>query len=588
MKKFFRLLLANFVANLILLILFIVLVFIIAGSVLSSSEEPVKIDSGSVLKITLNKAIQDRSNDNPLSHLKLSSLSSDNPLGLDKILAYIGKAATDENIKGIYLEITDVAAGWATVDEIRQALLKFHKSGKFIIAYSDLYSQKAYFLASAADKVYLNPQGEMMFTGLSSERLFYKGAFEKLGIEPVIIRHGKFKSYVEPYVLDKMSDENRLQTMTYLNGIWKYVLGGIAEQRKTTVDALNKLADELTIRNAKAAADNKLVDSLLYKDQVLDLLAKNSGAADNKPKFVSLERYMETAAPRNSEGLAKDKIAVVYFTGTVNVGESDEDNIGSERFCRALRDAREDKSIKAVVIRVNSGGGSALASEEIWREVTLTRKVKPVIASFGDVAASGGYYLAVGADAIVASPVTITGSIGVFGMLYNAQKFMNQKLGITYDVAKTNPFADLGMPTRPVTAQEKAIMQNAVEEMYSTFTERVAEGRKLRKTYVDSIGQGRVWVGSNALELKLIDAYAGLDSAVRIAASKANLKEYRTVALPKLKDPIEALSNKLSGKPSEKALEQALGEWYTTFKFIRESYKQSGVYARLPFEVNIR
>jgi protease-4 len=587
MKNFFKIFFPSFVAGLLLLILTIVFVIVLIGSALSKSEEPVSVDSNSILKLSLNKPIVDRSNDNTLSKFNFGSFGMDETIGLDKLLIYIDKAATDSNIKGIYLDVTTVAAGWATVDEIRNALIKFRKSGKFIISYSDIYDQKAYYLASVANKVCISPQGIMLVNGLASGRMFFKKALDKLGIEAVVIRHGKFKSYVEPYILDKMSDENRLQTMTYLNSIWKHVLTGIATERKIDADSLNLLVNEMAIRNPETAVKYRLVDSLMYKDEILTHLANLSGNTGGEPKFISFERYAQTAAPRTSEGLAHNKIAVVYFSGEIVIGEGNEENIGADRFCKALREARADSSIKAVVIRVNSGGGSALASESIWREVALTRKVKPVIASFGDVAASGGYYLAAEADTILASPVTITGSIGVFGLLVNTEKLMSEKLGINYDVAKTNPHADLGNPMRKMSDQEKEVLQQNVESMYTTFVKRVSDGRKLTTTYVDSIGQGRVWAGSNALSLKLIDGYAGLDSAIRIAAHRAKITDFRTVALPKQKDPLEELMKKLSGEPSEKALKVALGEWYSTYTQLQSAAKQNGIYARIPYEIDI-
>lgn len=587
MKNFFKILLASFISNLLVLVLFVVFVVVLFGSLLSSKEEPVTIDSGSILKISLDKPILDRSNENALSKFNLGAFGSDETLGLDKLLIYIAKAASDENIKGICLDVTSINAGWATVDEIRNAILKFRKSGKFVVSYSDIYDQKAYYLASASDKVYLSPQGMLLINGLMSGRMFFKKALDKLGVEAVVIRHGKFKSYVEPYILDKMSDENRLQTMTFLNSIWKHVLTGIATERKIDADSLNMLISQLAIRNTETAIKYKLIDSALYKDELLSQLANLSGNTGGKPKFVSYERYAMTAAPRTSKGLAHNKVAVVYFSGEIVMGEGSSDNIGADKFTKALREARADSSIKAVVIRVNSGGGSALASDNIWREVALTRKVKPVIASFGDVAASGGYYIAAEADTILASPVSITGSIGVFGLLVNTQKLMNDKLGINYDVAKTNPYADLGNPMRKMSDQERGILQQGVEDMYQTFIKRVGDGRKLTTTYVDSIGQGRVWAGSNALTLKLIDGYAGLDSAIRIAAHRAKLTEYRTIALPKQKDPIEELSEKLSGVPSEKAMKAVMGEWFTTYKALQTASKQSGIYMRLPYEIEI-
>ncbi|HPF94712.1 MAG TPA: signal peptide peptidase SppA, partial [Tenuifilaceae bacterium] len=420
-------------------------------------------------------------------------------------------------IRGIYIETEGIPAGAATLEEIRASLEKFKESGKFIISYSNVYSQKSYYLASVSDKILLNPEGMVEWVGLRSEIMFFKGALEKLGVEAQILRHGKFKSAVEPFMYDKMSPENREQILTYTGSIWNHWVEGISKTRNISAEQLNQFADDLTIRNAKTALDNGIVDSLVYKDQVINMLKE---LTDTKPKkdinSVSLAQYTKVKPKRQHKGFIKEKIAVVYASGEIVMGDGNEGAVAGERFGRAIREARRDSTVKAIVLRINSPGGSALASEVIWREVKLATEVKPVIVSMGDVAASGGYYIAAPADYIIASPTTITGSIGVFGMMPNVKEGMNKKLGITVDVAKTNRNSDFGSLFRPMTAEERAIGQLSVEEVYKTFIGHVAEGRETTVEKVDEIGQGRVWSGANAISINLVDEFGGLQKAIDI------------------------------------------------------------------------
>jgi protease IV len=587
MKGFFKYLLASILGVIIALFLFFFISMGIIGAIVSSQDQPVKIEKNTVLHVTLDQVITDRSNKNPMESFDFTSFKPTAQLGLNDILANIKKAKDDENIAGIYLDLTVIPAGIATVEEIRNALLDFKTSGKFIISYADTYTQPTYYLATASDKVYLNPEGMLMFIGLRSEMLFFKEALEKLGIEMQIIRHGKFKSAMEPFMYTKMSDENREQIMTYMGSIWNQMLKGISETRNISLADLNKAANELLIKNPEAALEYKFVDGLKYKDEILEELRERTEQKNiDKIKSIDLGKYTKVPV-KDRKALEKNKIAVVYASGNVIMGEGAEGTIGSDRISKAIRKARMDSSVKAIVFRVNSGGGSALASEVIWREVKLAQQVKPVIASLGDVAASGGYYIVCPAQTIVASPNTITGSIGVFGALPNGKELMNKKLGIHADVAKTNTYADMGSFFRPLTAQERDIIQFEIEEIYQAFITHVAEGRNMAVEKVDEIGQGRVWSGANAMEIGLIDEFGGLDKAIELAAKAANIEEYRIIDLPKLKEPFEQILEDLKGNAKVSILKNELGDEYKYYETLQNIKSMKGVQARIPYEIEI-
>ena len=587
MKSFFKYLLASVLG--VLLAGFLMLFIIIGGigAMVSSQDQAVKIKSHTVLHMQLDRPIMDRSNKNPMESFDFSSFKPVTKLGLNDILKNLNKAKNDSDIDGIYLDLTFIPTGIATIEEIRNALINFKESGKFILAYADTYTQATYYLASVADKIYLNPEGILTFVGLRSEIMFFKDAMAKLGVEPQIIRHGKFKSAVEPFMYKKMSEENREQIMTYMGSIWNNMLDGISNERKISIKTLNELADNLTLKNAQAAIDNGLIDGLKYKDEVLTELAELTGKTnDEKIETVSLGKYFKVPNKKR-KSLERNKIAVIYASGNVMMGEGAEGTIGSDRISKAIRKARKDSSIKAIVFRVNSGGGSALASEVIWREVKLAQEVKPVIASLGDVAASGGYYIVAPAQKIIAGPNTITGSIGVFGLLFNGKDLLNNKLGIHVDVAKTNKYADMGTFSRKLTAQEREVIQYSVEEIYETFITHVAEGRNMTKEEVDEIGQGRVWSGANAIDIGLIDGFGGLEDAIKLAAEAANLDSYRIIDLPKLKDPFEKLLEDLQGNVKVSILKQELGTEYKYYKTLQNLRNMQGIQARIPYEVEI-
>ncbi len=574
----------------VILASFIVIIIsaIIIGGMVSSAtkEDEIEVKDNSILHIQLDTEISDRGSNNPMENFNIQTLKSNNVIGLKDIIACLKKAETDKRIKGIYLDFTSIPAGMATVEEIRNALIDFKKTGKFIVSYSDFYSQKTYYLASVAKKIYLNPEGDLNFVGLSAQIMFFKKALEKLGVEPEVIRHGKFKSAVEPFILDKMSDENREQISVYVGSIWNNVLKGISEQRNIPVDDLKNFADQLLIRDAKSAMTNKMIDSVKYKDQIIDELKQLSGIKlKDDLNLITLNKYTKAKVENEETEIIKNKIAIIYATGEIQLGEGDTKTIGSDGLSAAIRKARKDTAIKAIVLRVNSPGGSALASEIIWREVVLARKVKPVIASMGDVAASGGYYISCAADTIVASPTTITGSIGVFGLTFNAQNLLNEKLGITFDHMNTNKYSDIGTPTRKMTPEEKAIMQEGVEHIYEVFIQHVADGRKIPVAKVDSMGQGRVWSGENAIRLGLVDVFGGIDTAVKIAASKAKLKKYRIVSLPEEKDPFQQILQNLSNQTSERFIQNNLGENYRYYRNLQSVFNMKGIQARMVFDI---
>ena len=588
MKEFFKFMLASIVGIMIAGLLLLFITIGIISAMVSVSDQPAQIQANSMLLLKFDYEIVDRAKKNPLEGLDFGMFQGNKTVGLNDMLDCIRKAKTDDNIKGIYLNPMDIQAGMATVEEIRAALKDFKTSGKFVYAYGEYLSQKAYYLVTVADSLVLNPQGSVDFRGLGGERSFYKKGLEKLGVEVQIVRHGKFKAAVEPFLLDKMSDENRLQTETYLKSIWNEMLVDISASRNLGFDELNDIADMVaTFRKADFAKQKNLVDRLKYKDQVIDDLKKLTGTSEKDDiNAVEIQKYVKVPEQRDQKGLAHKKIAVIYASGSIDAGVSDE-GIKSEDLSKAIREARRDSSVKAIVLRINSPGGSAYGSEVIWREVKLAAETKPVIASMGDVAASGGYYIACAADTILADRTTITGSIGIFGMIPNFQKLMTDKLGITQDVVTTNEHSDMISLTRPMSTFERNLMQQTVEDGYDTFVSRVAEGRKMEKTAIDEIGQGRVWAAPNAKEIKLIDAYGGLTDAINLAKKMANLDNYRIVNLPKLKDPFEELMKEFSGSAKASFIKDGLGKNYKYYQQLHNILSQKGIQARMPYDIEI-
>ena len=585
MKQFFKYVFATIVGVLLCLVIF---TFIILGLVSSAgSDKKTEIAAKSVLRLDFDYAIKERTSANPLSGIPFLNFSVKKSIGLNDILASIKRAKTDDNIKGIYLDESYMLSGQATSEEIRNALIDFKKSGKFIIAYGEIYTQGAYYLASVADKIYINPKGIFEFRGFHSEYSFFKGALEKLGIEAQVIKVGTFKSAVEPFILDKMSDANRLQVNSYLGSLYDYFLTNIGKSRNLNKDSLFNIANTLKIKYPEDAVKYKLADGLRYKDEILTELKKRTGTdQDDELNMVELADYNDPNANKES-GSSNSRIAVIYASGDIGGGEGDDNSIGSEGISKAIRKARMDKKVKAVVLRINSPGGSSLASDVLWREVAMTKKVKPVIVSMGDVAASGGYYMACAADSIFAQPNTITGSIGIFAILPNMKTFLNQKLGVTFDGVKTGKFADLGDVTRPLNSEERAILQDQVNHGYLDFTSAVASGRKKTQKYIDSIGQGRVWTGTQALKIGLIDKLGGLDAAIHSAAAKAKLSDYKLVVYPEQKSLLENFGSGFASEAKSYMMKQELGESYKYYNDLQTILKYSGAQMRLPYTLEI-
>ncbi|MBD1394927.1 signal peptide peptidase SppA [Mucilaginibacter glaciei] len=590
MKQFFKFVFATVVG---IIIASIIPIIVIIGIIsVASSDKAVEVDANSILHIKIAYPVNERTPNNPFAGLSFLGLDGEKAIGLNDILASIKKAKKDDNIKGIFLDESYMMSGQATTEEIRNGLIDFKKSGKFVVAYSEIYTQGFYYLASVADKVYINPKGIFEFRGFASEITFLKGALDKLGIEAQIIKVGTYKSAVEPYFLTKMSDANRLQVTSYLGSMYDHFLTGISKNRNINKDSLFNLANNGTIQEPEDALKYKLVDGLKYKDEILADLKTRTGITEKKDLHsVELADYMKSDAKKDNEeaGTTKNRIAVVYASGEINGGDGDDNSIGSEAISKAIRKVRLDDKVKAVVLRVNSPGGSSLASDVIWREVMLTKKVKPVIVSMGDVAASGGYYIACAADSIYAEPNTITGSIGIFAVLPNLQKLFNDKLGITFDGVKTGKFADLGDVSRPLTPEERAILQKSVNHGYDAFTKAVADGRGKTQAYINSIGQGRVWTGSQALKIGLVDKLGNINDAVKSAAKKANLKEYKLVTYPEQKSILNKFGEGLSTEVKAHFVKAELGENYRYYEQIKGVTQMMRTpQARMPYDVVIK
>lgn len=581
MKDFFKFMFASMLGTflIIVILLFMLIGFVIVIISLSSTEE-VNIPKNTILQISLDQPIFDRTPKIPFF------MEVGKKIGLYDILKNIKKAKSDNNIKGIYLDISYIPTGLAMIDEIRNALLDFKSSGKPVISYSEYYTQGAYYLASVSDKIYLHPEGMILFKGINANMLFLKGTLGKLDIKMQVIRHGKFKAASEPLFLDKMSAENREQVTGLITNSWNTILKGISLARNISTERLNNIADSLTAQTPEEALKNKLVDQLAYKDEFMKDMKHLLNLPEKKEiSVIAIDKYMYAIEKNKKRILETNKIAIIYAWGDIIEGNGNEQSIGSEKLSKAIRKAREDSKIKAIVLRVNSPGGGSLASDVIWREVMLASKAKPVVASFGNVAASGGYYIACHATRIIADPTTITGSIGVFAIVPDFKGFFNNKLGITFDNAKTNANSDYIPVTSPLSPYQTLMLQNAVEKTYSSFISKVAEGRHLTIAKVDSIGQGRVWSATDARKIGLIDDFGGIDKAIEVAAKLANITDYRLIALPEQKDPLEEMFDRLTGNNTSSILEKELGENYKYFKYIKEIQEMKGVQARMPFEI---
>ena len=525
-KDFFMMLFASMLGFLIagFGIIFVTVGFffiLIAGL---SSSETVTVAPGSILKITMRQAIIDspKQEDDPFANLFAEE--SGKKTSLQEYVNAIKSAKEDSNIKAIYLEVGDANGNLANLEEIWNALADFRKSGKKIIAYSDFYSLRGLYMASVADSIYLNPRGGVMLKGLSAEVPMFKNLLNSIGLDVQVIRAGKYKSAVEPFIANNMSEENKTQMREYLTGLWGSILTKISQKTNLDLKKLNSIADSLSVFDAVSAKNAGVVDELVYNHQIDSVVKKNLKLSE-KPEYISFENYLKTGAGK-FKYKTSDEIRIIYAEGDIVMGKSNDDNIGSETFVKAVKAAAEDESVKAVVLRVNSPGGSAMASDIMYRELQILRSKKPLIISMGNYAASGGYYISAPGDVIVASPNTLTGSIGVFGLVMNTQKLMRDKLGINFDTVKTNPYADFFTGSRPMTNYELSVMQMNVDTTYETFLGIVAKGRKISRDEANEIGQGRIWFAPAAMDKKLVDTLGGLYDAVNIAAKKAKLKDY--------------------------------------------------------------
>jgi protease-4 len=592
MKFFWKAFFASLAAILVATFLFIFLMAGLVSSLATMGEQKITVKENSLLILKLDNRIVERKSNNPFEDIEFPGMEKSSTTGLNQIFHAINQAKTDDKIRGIYLELSEISAGYATTEEIRNALIDFKTSGKFVYAYSDAISQKAYYLASIADSLMLNPVGMLDFRGLSAEHTFFKKALDKFGIEMQIVRgkDNKFKSAVEPYLYEKMSPANKEQTTLYLATIWNHLLKGISETRKISIDNLNEYANSvMTFRTAETAKKLHFFDNLKYRDQVLTDLRSLAGLKVNAEiPIVTVSEYDKIPTEAKAKVLIKDKIAVVYAEGEIDTGSGNSSHdINSKDVSQGIREARIDTTVKAIVLRVNSPGGSAFGSEVIWREVKLAQEIKPVIVSMGDYAASGGYYISSPAAVIIANPTTITGSIGVFGTIPNFGDLLNNKIGITFDNVMTNEHSDMPSITRKMTPFETNLMQSFVENTYSIFLSHVAEGRKMTSASVDSMGQGRVWSGLNAKGNHLIDEFGGLKEALKIAADKAGIKEYRIKELPKQKDPFAELLKNFSVRMQTKMVESVMGTSYIYWKNFSREANSKGIYTRMPFNLEI-
>ncbi len=588
MKEFFKFMFASMLGFLLTsVILFFLLMAFVMAMVSFTQPAEVVVNDPSVLHLKLDYEIPDRGSTMPFDFsFSLSSFKT-RP-GLKELLEVIRKAGTDDRIKGIYLDVSDMPSGLATLNEIRDALADFKSQGKFVYAYGEMYFQKALYLSTVADKIFVNPEGLVELKGFSGNVVFIRGLLEKLEIDPQVIRHGKYKSAVEPLLLDKMSDENREQTLAFVRSLWADAAASISDGREMTDEKVNDLADKLLVQRTSEAYMHGVVDSLLYFDQFLGMLADRIGVeVIREEHLITPSKYEDAAVPGMVRKRSKDKVAVVFASGDIVQGEGSQDVIGADRIARAIRNVRLDEDVKALVLRVNSPGGDGLASDVILREVKLTGLEKPVVVSMGNLAASGGYYIACGADKIMASPTTITGSIGVFGMIPNFGEMFNNKLGITFDGVKTNENSDFISVTKPMSEYQRQVIQDEIDRFYTTFVNHVSAGRDMSYEAVDAIAQGRVWSGRDALAIGLVDELGGLEAAVEAAAGLAELEDYRVVDYPEMKEPLEQIMEDLMGGMQAKFLADELGPYYRYYRYIKYIEQGSGIQARLPFEITI-
>jgi len=591
MKDFLKFTLAT-VTGIILssIVLFIIGMVTLFGIVSTADTETI-VKKNSVMMLDLNGVLVERTQESPLGILSQLFSDDSNTYGLDDILSSIKKAKENENIKGIYLQASMLGTSYASLQEIRNALLDFKESGKFIIAYGDSYTQGLYYLSSVADKVLLNPKGMIEWKGIASAPLFYKDLLQKIGVEMQIFKVGTYKSAVEPFISTEMSPANREQVTAFINSIWGQVTEGVSASRSLPVDSLNALADRmLMFYPAEESVQCGLADTLIYRNDVRNYLKQWVDLKeDDRLPVLGLSDMINV-----KKNMPKDKsgniVAVYYASGEItdySGSSTSEEGIVGTKVIRDLRKLKDDEDVKAVVLRVNSPGGSAFASEQIWHAVKELKTEKPVIVSMGDYAASGGYYISCVADTIVAEPTTLTGSIGIFGMVPNVKE-LSEKIGLTYDVVKTNKFSDFGNIMRPFNQDEKTLMQMMITQGYDTFVNRCAEGRHMSKEAIEKIAEGRIWTGEAAKELGLVDVLGGIDTALEIAVRKAGIEGYTVVSYPAKQDLSSLLNTKPTNYVESQILKSKLGEYYQQFGMLKNLKERSMIQARIPFELNIK
>ena len=593
MKEFMKIVLGTVVGLfLTFMIISILSILSLAGMMINEGmSSPIK--DNSILKINLSGTMQERAESNPLAMIMGEEAEG---IALDNALTALDKAAKNEKVKGVYIEAGILGSSPAMAQELRQAIVKFKKSGKWVIAYGDRYSKMSYYIASAADEVLLNPSGSVDFSGMASTLMFFKETLAKLGVKMQVFKVGTYKSAVEPYICTEMSDANREQISSYLGDVWSQVLKDVSKSRKRSEAELNSLADTLTvIAKAETSVEGGLVDRLCYIDEVKETLRKKMGLDDDDDEDLIFTTIDDMAKSESLDDKVDDQIAVYYAYGEIvdiaaQGGFSQDHQIVGSKMVNDLQQLRKDDDIKAVVIRVNSPGGSAYASEQIWREITLLKKAKPVVVSMGGLAASGGYYISCPADKIYAENTTLTGSIGIFGMIPDASELITDKLGVRFDGVKTNKMSDLGANLgRPFNEAESAMLQSMVEDGYDLFTRRVAEGRGIPQDSVKVIGEGRVWTGRQGLKIGLVDKIGNLEDAITAASKLAKLKEYRAVPYPQDdENPFTAMFNKSKSGYLDSQIRETLGEYYSGYSIYKNLRNMNPIQARMPFDVVIK
>lgn len=591
MKSFIKYTLATVVGIFLTMTLFTIMSIISLAGMIATEGMSAPIKEKSILRLDLSGTLAERSDSNPFASLMNDG---EEPLSLEDAMLALDKAAKNENIIGVYLEGGAMGANPGMAQELRQALVEFKKSGKWVVAYGDSYGKTAYYLSSVADSVLLNPEGNVDFGGMASQIMFYKDVMEKVGVKMQVFKVGTYKSAVEPFICTEMSPANREQVTSYLFSIWTNMLKDVAASRNMEVGKLNSLADSLTmISEASVALNGGLVDKLCYMDEVKAILREKSGLEDEDDDLV-FASVADVAKSETLDEKVDEQVAVYYAYGEIvqsqgtGLGMSQEHQIVGEKMIKDLQDLREDDDVKAVVIRVNSPGGSAFASEQIWREVCLLKEKKPVVVSMGGMAASGGYYISCAANRIFAEPTTLTGSIGIFGMIPDVSELMTEKIGLKFDVVKTNEMSDIGTMARPFNEAESAQMQKMINRGYDLFTKRVADGRGMAQDSVKLIAEGRVWTGEQGLNIGLVDELGNLDDAVAHAAELAKVEKFRAVPYPGADNPFDQLLNQTKGGYLDSELRELLGEGYAVYSLVRNVKDADRIQARMPFEMNIQ